>query len=144
MKREITKTKIMDFKEYLVNEEICGDHRIWLAGSAEIDKGMVIAYKEYLTEGYQTASVNAMLSSLNSFFVFHEWYKLRVKTIKIQWQIFFSKEKELTRAAYGRLLKAMESRANKRLYYILQTTCATCLPAPITLCRRISCVLLIF
>lgn len=136
MKREITKKLILNFKEYLLNEEKSAatiekyirDVRtflVWLHGARETDKATVIAYKEYLTENYQTASVNSMLSSLNSFFTFNEWYELHVKTIKIQRQIFSSKDKELTRAEYERLLKAAESKTNKRLYYILQTICAT-------------------
>ena len=41
-----------------------------------------------MSENYAVASVNSMLSSINSFFSYLEWYELRVKTIKVQKQIF--------------------------------------------------------
>lgn len=136
MKREVTKKQILNFKEYLLDEEKSTAtiekyirdvmaFLVWMHDAPYVDKGIVIAYKEYLIENYQTSSVNSILSSLNTFFTFNEWYELRVKTIKIQRQIFSSKEKELTRAEYERLLKAAENKKNKRLYYILQTICAT-------------------
>ena len=54
-----------------------------------------------------------------------EWYELRVKSIKIQRQIFLSDEKELTKTEYERLLKAAQSKNNERLYLLMQTICST-------------------
>lgn len=136
MKRKITQKQLIDFKQHLVNEEKSAatiekyvrdvqTFIAWLKGEAGVDKAAVITYKQYLTEHYQTASVNSILSALNSFFIFNAWFELRIKTIKMQRQIFSSKDRELSRAEYERLLKAAESRPNKRLYYILQTICAT-------------------
>ena len=78
-----------------------------------------------LTERYSVASVNSILSSLNSFFNYLEWYELRVKTIKVQKQIFASTEKELTKAEYERLLTAAKSKHNERLYLLMQTICSS-------------------
>ena len=47
-----------------------------------------------------------MLSSLNALFMYLNWYELKVKTLKIQRQIFTNKDKELTKAEYERLLTA--------------------------------------
>ena len=91
----------------------------------EIDKGAVLSYKEYLCENYAVSSVNSMLSSLNSFFDFCEWYELKVKTVKLQRRIFSSREKELTRAEYTRLLRTAKDKNNQRLYLLLQTICST-------------------
>lgn len=91
--------------------------------NVEITKETVIAYKQELMQKYAPRSVNSILSSLNSFFTYCEWYELKVKTLKIQRQIFASKDKELTKAEYERLLKAAKD--NKKLYYLMQTICST-------------------
>ena len=62
------------------------------------------------------ASVNSMLSSLNALFIYLNWYDMKVKTLKIQRQIFADKEKELTKAEYKRLLMAAKNRKNERFY----------------------------
>lgn len=76
-------------------------------------------------EKYTPASVNSALASLNSFFAYNEWYDLRVKSLKIQKQIFASDEKELTKAEYERLLRAAQSKKNERLYLLMQTIYST-------------------
>ena len=133
--RKITTEIIRSFNEYLINEEKAaatvnkylhdvGEFQIWL-GEQELCKTAVLAYKSYLCEHYATASVNAALSSLNSFFNFMEWYDLRVKNLKIQKQIFASTDKELTKAEYDRLLQAAKQKKNERLYLLMQTICST-------------------
>ena len=92
--RKITTEIIRSFNDYLINEEKAvatvnkylhdvGEFQIWL-GEQKLCKTAVLAYKSYLCECYASASVNAALSSLNSFFNFMEWYDLRVKNLKIQ------------------------------------------------------------
>lgn len=131
----ITNELVQKFKEFLVSEEKAYAtvekyiHDVmafmaWVAG-AEITKMVVLTYKQELTEKYAPASVNSALSSLNSFFVFNEWYECKVKALKIQKQIFASKDKELTKAEYDRLLIAAEEKKNQRLYYLMQTICST-------------------
>lgn len=133
--REITTKIIRSFNDYLINEEKAqttigkylhdvGEFQIWL-GEQELCKTAVIAYKSYLCEHYAPASVNAALSSLNSFFNFMEWYDLRVKNLKIQKQIFASADKELTKAEYEHLLKAAKQKKNERLYLLMQAICST-------------------
>ncbi len=95
------------------------------ADDADITKARVMEYKKALTESYAPASVNSILSSLNSFFAYNDWHDCRVKQIKIQRQIFANKDKELSRAEYDRLLKIAHSKKNKRLYYIMQTICSS-------------------
>ena len=96
----------------------------WLPNS-EIEKKTVLEYKEYLTQNYAPASVNSVLSSLNSFFEFNEWHSLKVKMLKIQRRIFASKDRELTKAEYERLLDSAKHKKNERLYYLMQTICAS-------------------
>ena len=133
--RKITTEIIRSFNDYLINEEKAvatvnkylhdvGEFQIWL-GEQELCKTAVLAYKSYLCDQYAPSSVNAALSSLNSFFNFMEWYDLRVKNLKIQKQIFASTDKELTKAEYDRLLQAAKQKKNERLYLLMQTICST-------------------
>lgn len=133
--RIITTETIQSFRNYLIEEEkaqatigkyihdIC-DFQAWLS-EEELCKTAVLAYKSHLCEHYAPASVNAALSSLNSFFNYMEWYDLRVKNLKIQKQIFASADKELTKAEYDRLLRAAKQKKNERLYLLMQTICST-------------------
>lgn len=93
--------------------------------NAAITKEKVIAYKKYLGNNYAVRSVNSMLASINSLFSFLGWHDLRVKSLKLQQQVFCPEEKELTKAEYARLCKTAERKKNKRLNLILQTICGT-------------------
>lgn len=95
------------------------------AGNEEITKESVIRYKKSLQEKYAVRSVNSMLASLNCLFSFLERNELKVKTVKLQKQIYCPEEKELSRAEYERLCTAARSNKNERLNLILQTICAT-------------------
>lgn len=135
MKKTITLNQISEFKKYLLNEEKSSvtvekyirdvtTFYVW-SNNRAIEKSDVIAYKEFLMGTYKIASVNSMLSSINSFFTYLEWFELKVKTLKKQKELFIREEKELTKAEYERLLDAARSKKNKRIYYIMQTICAT-------------------
>ena len=91
-----------------------------------ITKDTVIAYKQSLIDGgYAVRSINSMLASINSLFSFLGWYELRVKSLKVQQQVFCPEEKELTKAEYERLCRTAERKQNQRLCLILQTICGT-------------------
>ena len=133
--KKISNDLIQNFKEFLMNEEKAVAtiekyiHDVlafmkWMAG-AEVTKVAVLKYKQELTEKYAPASVNSMLSSLNAFFSYNEWYDCKVKTLKIQKQIFASKDKELTKTEYEKLLIAAKQKNNQRLYFLMQTRCST-------------------
>lgn len=93
----------------------------WSGG--EISKERVLAYKEALLGNYAVASVNSMLSSVNSYLEYIDRPECKVKTVKHQREIFTRPERELTKREYGRLLKAAESKP--RLKLLMQTICAT-------------------
>lgn len=133
--KTITIQTINSFKRYLLDEEksqatvnkYVHDLQVfhkWL-GDGELCKSSVLSYKAELCKVYAPASVNATISSLNCFFNYMEWYDLRVKSLKIQKQIFASSDKELTKAEYERLLCAARQKKNQRLYLLLQTICST-------------------
>ena len=133
--RFITAKMIGEFKEYLISEErspitiekYIRDVRVFSAftGNSEITKETVIAYKKHLQESYAVRSVNSMLASINSLFAFLGWHNLRVKSLKLQQQVFCPEEKELTKAEYTRLCTAAKRKHNERLNLILQTICGT-------------------
>ncbi|MBQ9112392.1 MAG: tyrosine-type recombinase/integrase [Clostridia bacterium] len=133
--RTITIEQIGNFRDHLIEQERCAatvgkyihdvkEFMRWMTDT-RFDKSVVLAYKTYLCGKYAPASVNAALSSINSFFNFMGWYELRVKSIRLQRQIFASEERELTKAEYERLLMAAQRKKNKRLYLLMQTICST-------------------
>lgn len=133
--RKITNELIENFKIYLIEEEKSKNtiekyirditfFMMWL-GTQEITKILVLEYKKILCRKYAPASVNAAISSLNSFFAFMEWNDIRIKSLKIQRPIFSSMDKELTKTEYERLLKAAKEKKDLRLYHLMQTICST-------------------
>ena len=80
--------------------------------------------KQNLIEnGYVVRSINSMIASVNSFLGVLNRQECRVKSIRLQRQVFYPEEKELTKNEYMRLLEA--ARANNQLYLLLQTICGT-------------------
>ena len=76
--RKITNELIHSFKTYLIEEEKSENtiekyirdvtyFTIWLAGR-DVTKILTLEYKKELCEKYAPSSVNAAISSLNSFF----------------------------------------------------------------------------
>ena len=133
--RFLTQEIISDYNENLILEERSSatvekyirDVKAFSAfmNGAEITKETVIAYKKHLQESYAVRSVNSMLASINSLFAFLGWHDLKVKSIKLQQQIYCPEEKELTKAEYARLCRTAERNHNERLNLILQTICGT-------------------
>lgn len=77
--KKITDKIIKKFKEYLICEEkakATAEKYIrdltafaeWLCGG-ELSKAKVLEYKKHLIENYAPASVNSVISSLNSFLI---------------------------------------------------------------------------
>lgn len=132
---KITLNLIHQYKNFLIDEEK-SDVTIekyvrdvktfyeWL-GDRELTKSVVLEYKVKLVDEYSPATVNSVLAALNSFFAYNEWYGLKVKSLKLQRQLFCKSEKELTKQEYERLLKAAREKQNERLNLIMQTICST-------------------
>lgn len=134
--RILTEKMVADFSAYLKSEEksentiekYLRDVRafsVYLNGD-EITKEAVIAYKsKLLSMNYAVRSINSMLASVNGLFSFLGWADLKVKSIKLQRQIYCSEERELTKAEYMRLVNTAKQKGNERLNLILQTICGT-------------------
>lgn len=130
--RFLTDQVLTEFSAHLKQEEksqnttekYLRDVRMFAAHfrDTEITKEKVIAYKsKLLAEHYAVRSVNSMLASLNSLFTFLGWSDCKVKSMKLQRQIYCPEEKELTKAEYLRLVNTAKRKGKERLNLILQT-----------------------
>lgn len=94
---------------------------VYLNGNV-VSKDLVIEYKQKLiADGYAVSSINSMLAAVNSLFDYLGWIDCKVKSIKIQRQIYCPENKELSRVEYLRLVETAERNHNHRLNMILQT-----------------------
>ena len=134
--RILTENQIAAFAVFLKSEEksentiekYIRDVRTFsdYADETEITKETVIAYKNrLLSDNYATRSINSMLASINSLLSFLGWSVLKVKSIKLQRQIYCPEEKELTKAEYMRLVHTANQKGNERLNLLIQTICGT-------------------
>lgn len=137
MGRKITEDLLEQYRRYLYEEEkseatiqkyMCDLRKLQAyAGEGEINKEMMIQYKEKLRGDmqYKTSSVNSFLVAANRFFAYMGWHELKVKTYKVQRETFLPEERELTKWEYKRLVQTAEKTGHIRIAMILQTICAT-------------------
>lgn len=132
--RKLTATQITLFQQHLMREEkstatmekYLRDVRAFSAyvGETCITKEVVLAYKQHLQEThYAVRSINSMLASIHSFLTYMEWSDCKVKSLKLQKQVYCAEEKELNKAEYHRLLKAAAH--NEQLNLVMQSICST-------------------
>ena len=96
-------------------------------GTQELTKKKMIAYKEMLraSSKYQLSSINSFLTASNCFFDYMGWYECKVKTFRVQKEVFLPEYKNLTKAEYQKLVQAASQNGKHRLSLILETICAT-------------------
>lgn len=126
---------IIDFKKYLIQEEkskhtiskYIHDIHCFMSyiHQSSFKREDVIAYKTFLTNQYAPRSVNSMLASLHSLFRFLGWHDIKVKSLKLQPQVYYPEEKELSKDEYRRLIDTAKKQSNERLSLMIQTICAT-------------------
>ncbi len=134
--RRITNERIDRFRAWLLREErapatvekyLHDLHMFsaWL-GDQPVHKETVTAWKAALiSQGLAPSTVNSKLAALHSFFGYMGWPDCRVRFLRIQRQVFRSKEKELSREEYARLLAAAERQHKPQLALLMETICAT-------------------
>ena len=98
------------------------DFYMFLDGK-EINKEIVMEYKQRLSNNYKGTSANSMLAAVNGFLSFMGQDNLKVKFFKIQKKTFRERERELTKSEYIRLVRAAQSEKNERLSLLMQTIC---------------------
>ena len=99
-KRITEEEAIQAFRQYLIRDEKSAvtvekylrDIRAFQAFIGE--KELVIHYKNHLLEeSYTVRSINSMLASVNSFLIFMDWPDCKVKSLKVQRQVYCAEEK---------------------------------------------------
>lgn len=91
----------------------------------EINKLLLVSYKEWLLEHYKVNSVNSMLAALNQFLEFKGAAILKVRRVKTQKNLFLQEEKELTVQEYKRLVKTAYKRGKRQLALCMQVIATT-------------------
>ncbi len=95
-------------------------------GGKEVSKETAVNYKLFLQDrGYAVRSINSIIASVNALFGFMGLHNFRIKSLKLQQQIYCHEDKELTKAEYARLVSAAKRKGNERLNLIIQTICGT-------------------
>ena len=98
---------------------------VWADGR-EINKELTAEWKAHLVEeNYAPASVNAMLSALNSLLEFLGLKDCQVKFLKLQRRLFQDPDRELTKEDYQRLLDTARRLGRERLTLLVETIGAT-------------------
>ena len=137
MERIITKELLDKYREYLreedkstatINKYICDLGKLMdYAAGREITKKLMVEYKEDLRvkKQYKLTSINSFLVAANRLFEYLGWYELKIKTYRIQKEVFVPESRDLSRKDYRALVKAAKRKGKKRLAMIIQTICAT-------------------
>lgn len=94
--RELTKERLISYKEYLAKSGV-----------------------------YRVTSINSFLAVANHFCEMMDWNDLHVKLLKIQREVFIPENKELTVQEYERLIWTAMKRGNERLALLIQTIGST-------------------
>ena len=135
MENRLTRAQLERFRRRLIEDEkSCATIQKYIrdleaffafAGEEAVTKDTAMRYKQYLSGRYKPSSVNSMLAAVNRFFREMGWHGCVVKALKVQRQAFRSRERELTKEEYFRLLQAAKRKNNTRLYLLMQAICAT-------------------
>lgn len=97
----------------------------WLGG-AIVTKERVSAWKaQLIASDYAPATINAMLSAVNSLFRFLGWEECRVKFLKVQRRAFRDDRRELSRSEYERLVATARAQGRERLALLMEAICST-------------------
>lgn len=91
----------------------------------DLNKEIMLKWKQEINVKYSPASVNSMIASLNSFLIWLGKSELKVKPLKIQREIFEREERELSIEEYYRLIRVAEGEGDTRLSLLIQTICST-------------------
>lgn len=97
----------------------------WLGTDTAITKENTIAYKAWLQEHYKTSSANSMLVALNRYLEYIGQGQAKVRTVKVQQQLFRAKEKEMSMAEYKKLITTAYKLGREQTALIMETIGST-------------------
>lgn len=90
-----------------------------------LTKEKVLEYKSLLTKQYTPSTCNVAISAINNFLRYVGREDLFIKPLKVQTQIFESKDKELSKSDYNKIVRAATINGDERTALAIQTICAT-------------------
>ena len=123
---ELGEKGLNEYRAYLAEKEkSIATIDKYLGDDKDTTKEKVIAYKAWLQENYNTSSMNSMLVALNGFLDYMGDSQDRVKTVKVQKQMFRSSEKEMSRTEYKRLIHTAYRMGREQIALIMETIGAT-------------------
>lgn len=136
MTMQISEPKINKFADFLLEKEHAEatikkyvtdvkTFLVFLKGNRNINKEVLLQYKEWLIENYAINSVNSMLASLNQYFEFLGVRNMKIKRIKVQKQPFLQEKKELTEAECQRLIQSAKAEGKEQLALCIETIACT-------------------
>ena len=97
----------------------------WM-GDRRLNKETAAAWRDHLVkEKYAPATINSMLSAVNSLLRFLGREDCKIKFLRIQRKTFRDRNRELTRAEYQRLLDTAAADGQERLGLLMETICST-------------------
>lgn len=95
------------------------------AGKRELDRTLILSYKESLRASHSPTGANAILAAVNAFLRFVGRTELCVRAFRVQKKAFCAENRELCRAEYVRLVRAAQEQKNERLSLLIETVCGT-------------------
>ncbi len=120
-----------NFAAYLVDQEKSKStvekytrdvrHFLKYVGEKELNHGLVMQYKEHLSQRYKVSSINSMLIAVNGYLNYIGRGDCCVRNLKVQRQIFREESKELNKTEYRKLIFEARRKGKKRLAHIIQT-----------------------
>lgn len=137
MKKEvlITERAIKKFEKYLHEQERSASTisnyirelralQFYSDGEA-ITKNILLEYKSMLNNRYKPSTVNVSVAAINCFLKYTGRSDLTLKPVRIQKNSFEEKDRELSRADYGRLTSTAYKNGDERLALAVQAICST-------------------
>lgn len=91
----------------------------------QMEKAVVVEYKEMLIQEYEASSVNSMLAAVNRFLEFVGKEHCRVKRIKIQHKPFIEESIYLSKDDVRKLFQTAKIQGKHRLETVMKTLCFT-------------------
>lgn len=133
----ILSASVEQFKKYLVIEEkspatiqkYIHDINFFLNyissfdSTSEINKEIVLQYKQFLMQQFKASTINSMIIPLNKFFIWQNRSDLCIKTIRLQRHSNY--ENTFTREEYQKLLKTALTLNMPRIYFIMRILAST-------------------
>ena len=97
----------------------------YAAEAEEIDKELLLAYREWLVQHYAVSSVNSMLVALNQYLLAVGLGKWKLRRVRVQGCNSKMMERELQKSDYIKLVRKAKEQGKEQLVMIMETLAGT-------------------